>query len=144
MKRLVTAVNSSGESYLSEASEISFESGPEGLPICVVFATEESPPPRRPVGRGQYLDVGVAAGLARWFIVEWQPDQRFAMHQTDSVDFNLLISGGCELILDDGAHILSAGDCVVVTGVDHAWHAGPTGCRMSSLVIGTPRRDDSI
>jgi hypothetical protein len=31
-----------------------------------------------------------------------------------------------------------AGDCVVVTGVGHAWRPGPEGCVMSVVVIGTP------
>jgi hypothetical protein len=27
---------------------------------------------------------------------------------------------------------------VVMTGVDHAWKAGPDGCRINAILIGTP------
>jgi quercetin dioxygenase-like cupin family protein len=43
-----------------------------------------------------------------------------------------------ELTLDDGTHLLEAGDCVVINGVDHAWRAGPEGCTMGFAVYGTP------
>jgi hypothetical protein len=36
---------------------------------------------------------------------------------------------------------LSAGDCAVVAGVDHAWRTGPEGCTTSIVIVGTPRRD---
>ena len=45
------------------------------------------------------------------------------------------------LILDDGAHACSPGDCVVLSGVDHAWKTGPSGCRMSTVAVGTPPAD---
>ena len=61
-----------------------------------------------------------------------------AMHYTDTIDCHTVIAGSVDLILDDGAHRLAAGDCVMVTGVDHAWKAGPDGCTTSILLIGTP------
>jgi hypothetical protein len=47
-----------------------------------------------------------------------------------------VLSGSVELILDDGAHPLEAGDAAVVTGVDHAWRTGPAGCRLSVVSVG--------
>jgi len=49
---------------------------------------------------------------------------------------SIVLSGSIELILDDGEHPLVAGDHVVVTGVDHAWRAGPDGCRISIISLG--------
>jgi hypothetical protein len=72
-------------------------------------------------------------------ITRWDPEgEGTAFHQTDSIDFDLVVEGSIELRLDDGDHSLVAGDCVVVTGVGHAWRAGPEGCVMSVVVIGTP------
>ena len=48
------------------------------------------------------------------------------MHHTDTLDLETIISGSVDLILDDGAHHLEAGDMVVMTGVDHAWRPDPT------------------
>jgi quercetin dioxygenase-like cupin family protein len=49
-----------------------------------------------------------------------------------------VLSGSVDLILDDGVHHLDEGDMVVMTGVDHAWKAGPDGCRINAILIGTP------
>jgi quercetin dioxygenase-like cupin family protein len=58
------------------------------------------------------------------------------MHYTDTVDFDVVLSGSVESILDDGAHLLTVGDSAVVTGVDHGWRAGPEGCRLNLMTIG--------
>ena len=45
------------------------------------------------------------------------------MHTTDTVDFDVIVSGEVYLQLDDGAEVhLQAGDCVVQNGTRHAWH----------------------
>jgi mannose-6-phosphate isomerase-like protein (cupin superfamily) len=45
------------------------------------------------------------------------------MHTTDTVDFDVILSGEVYLELDDGAEVfLKAGDCVVQNGTRHAWH----------------------
>ncbi len=43
------------------------------------------------------------------------------MHTTDTVDFDVILSGEVYLELDDGAEVLlKAGDCVVQNGTRHA------------------------
>ena len=61
------------------------------------------------------------------------------MHHTDTIDYDIVLAGSVELILDDGAHLLGPGDCVVITGVDHAWRAGPDGVILSVALIGSTR-----
>jgi hypothetical protein len=39
-------------------------------------------------------------------------------------------------VLDDGPHRVSAGDCIVMAGVDHRLRTGPDGCRLMSFAIG--------
>jgi mannose-6-phosphate isomerase-like protein (cupin superfamily) len=44
------------------------------------------------------------------------------MHTTDTVDFDVILSGEVCLELDDGAEVLlKAGDCVIQNGTRHAW-----------------------
>jgi quercetin dioxygenase-like cupin family protein len=44
------------------------------------------------------------------------------MHTTDTVDFEVVLSGEVVLELDDGAEVtLRAGDTVVQNGTRHAW-----------------------
>jgi len=45
------------------------------------------------------------------------------MHTTDTVDFDVILSGEVTLELDDGAEVLlKAGDCVIQNGTRHTWH----------------------
>jgi mannose-6-phosphate isomerase-like protein (cupin superfamily) len=45
------------------------------------------------------------------------------MHTTDTIDFNVVLSGEVWLELDAGQEVLlHAGDCVVQNGTRHAWH----------------------
>ena len=109
-----------------------------GLSVDGLFKTAEAPPPPRPEGRGDFIDLGVAPGLNSWLMWRFEAATEVPMHHTDTVDFDLVMSGSIELTLDDGVHRLESGDCVVMTGVDHAWRAGPDGCLMISIAIGTP------
>ena len=80
----------------------------------------------------------MAPGHAQWVISRWGPHQEAVAHHTDTVDCDTIVAGSMELHLDDGVHVLVPGDCVVMTGVDHAWKAGPEGCTMSVVTLGTP------
>ena len=69
-----------------------------------------------------------------------EPDNP-GMHTTDSVDYDIVISGELWLELDDGAtaHLLP-GDIVVQTGTRHAWrNKGTAPCVMYSVLVGCPR-----
>lgn len=73
-------------------------------------------------------DVDVGAALAEMrealpgMLEVIEPDHP-GMHTTDTIDFNVVLSGEAWLELDDGAEVrLTAGDCVVQNGTRHAWH----------------------
>jgi hypothetical protein len=77
-------------------------------------------------------------------VSSWEPDsERTTIHHTDTVDLDLVVTGSIDLLLDDGAHHLDTGDCVVITGVDHGWRAGAEGCTLSVVLLGTPLPVDS-
>ena len=71
-------------------------------------------------------------------IVDYAPGAQTPKHHTDTLDLEIVLQGSLELTLDDGVHHLEVGDIVVMTGVDHAWKAGPLGCRLSVMLVGTP------
>lgn len=137
MRRLVLGLNGDGQSVVVGEEAISFSEVLPDVGWALVFETNETPPPPRPEGHGDLLPMGVEPGLVRWNVLEWGPGVELSKHHTDTVDFDMVLSGSVELIMDDGIHQLEPGDCVVVTGVDHAWRAGPQGCRVSSVFIGT-------
>lgn len=90
------------------------------------------------------LDVGAALrelteklpGLAEVM----EPDHP-GMHTTNTVDFDLVLSGEVWLELDDGAEVhLQAGDCVVQNGTRHAWrNRSQEPCVIAIALIGAVR-----
>jgi hypothetical protein len=140
VRKLITGVDSAGRSCIVEEAELTLKADPSnpGFPFALVAATTSSPPPSRPQGHGHTGDLGVGVGLVTWTIVDYAADVEFPVHHTDTVDFDMVIEGTLVLILNDGEHPLESGDVLVVNGVDHAWKAGPAGCRLSVLSLGTP------
>ena len=140
MRVLITGTDAEQRSLVVGEEHVELNSLPDnsGFWFGNVFETIAVPPSARPRGHGEYLDVGLAPGLVRWQIIDYAPGESYPMHHTDTVDFDLVLQGSIELALDDGAHLLHAGDGVVVTGVDHAWAAGPDGARLSVIFLGTP------
>ena len=93
-------------------------------------------PPELPLSFDQHLETG----MIRWIVVDYAPGAETPKHHTDTLDLETVLDGSVELTLDDGVHHLEPGDMVVMTGVDHAWKAGPRGCRISAVLVGTPPR----
>jgi quercetin dioxygenase-like cupin family protein len=64
------------------------------------------------------------------------------MHTTDTVDFDVVISGEVVLELDDGAEVLlKAGDCVIQNGTRHAWHNRSSNkCVIAVTLLGAERK----
>jgi mannose-6-phosphate isomerase-like protein (cupin superfamily) len=63
------------------------------------------------------------------------------MHTTDTVDFDVVISGEVILELDDGSEVLlKAGDCVVQNGTRHAWrNRSSANCVIAVTLVGAER-----
>jgi quercetin dioxygenase-like cupin family protein len=136
---LVTGVDAAGRSCAARDEPMTLQGGPglEGIAYSMMYATPSLP--SISVGGGRVadtFDLGIAAGAMDWKVIDYAPGLHFSMHHTDTVDFDIVLAGSVELILDDGAHPLVVGDSVVVTGVDHGWRAGPQGCRLSVISMG--------
>lgn len=63
------------------------------------------------------------------------------MHATDTVDFDLVLSGEVGLVLDGGEEVtLRAGDSLVLCGARHAWrNHGDEPCVMLTVLFGAAR-----
>lgn len=138
MRTLITGVDAEGRSCVVSDDPLTLDQLAPGFAMGIPFATSASPPPSRPAGSAPLIDQGIAPGLVRWMVVDLGPGSETPMHHTDTLDLETVVSGSVDLVLDDGAHPLQPGDLVVLTGVDHAWRAGPDGCRLSAVLIGTP------
>ncbi len=64
------------------------------------------------------------------------------MHTTDTVDFDVVVSGEVYLELDDGAEVLlKTGDCVIQNGTRDAWHnRSAEKCVIAVTLIGAERK----
>jgi hypothetical protein len=133
---LVTGVDAAGRSCAARDDQVVLGPALEGLRYAMMYATPTLPTISAGGRAADTLDLGVSAGAMDWKVLDYAPGMEFSLHHTDTIDFDIVLSGSIELILDDGEHPLVAGDHVVVTGVDHAWRAGPDGCRISIISLG--------
>jgi mannose-6-phosphate isomerase-like protein (cupin superfamily) len=90
------------------------------------------------------LDVGAALGeLAEKLpgLAEAMEPDHPGMHTTDTVDFDVVLSGEVWLELDDGKEVhLRPGDCVVMNGARHAWrNRSQEPCTIAVTLIGVVR-----
>ncbi|WP_370330869.1 cupin domain-containing protein [Mycolicibacterium hippocampi] len=141
MRTLITGVDADGKSCVVSQDELTLDQLAPGFAMGIPYMTATSPPPQRPTGTAPLIDQGIDPGLVRWMVVELGPHSETPMHHTDTLDLQTVLSGSVDLMLGDGAHQLTQGDLVVLTGVDHAWRGGPDGCRLSAVLVGTPPPD---
>ena len=132
MRWLITGIDANGKSAV--ISETTADDTVDG-DIQRIFRTP-CPPPVAASGNEAVAQLGVPAGHLEWWIVRWPAGRRTeASHRTDTVDFNIVLDGSIDLILDDGAHRLEQGDGAAVTGVGHGWVAGPDGAMLASVIV---------
>ena len=149
MRRFVTGVNAAGRSCIVDEGDVVLGAveGMSEIRTANLWATDASPPPSAPPQAGHFVDVKLPPGFVRWTVVDHQPHEETgaatassAMHHTNALDLIIVIDGSTQLILDDDVRELGPGDCVVMTGVDHAMKAGRDGARLITVAIGTPAR----
>jgi quercetin dioxygenase-like cupin family protein len=131
MRRLVTGIGGDGKSSVDEQPTIAAD-----LTYSVLYEADLQNQGILPAGVAPLVDLKVGPGAVRWFRAVMKPNQRIETHRTHTVDLVLVVEGSVDLVLDDGTHSLDAGDCVAVTGVDHGWVAGTTGCVMIAVILG--------
>ena len=58
------------------------------------------------------------------------------MHRTDSIDYQIVLSGEIDMLLDDDEVHLKMGDVVVQRGTNHAWvNRGTEPCVIAAIQI---------
>lgn len=130
-KRFITTNSATGESVFSNTLSDSPPSHtvPGGAEISFNYGTNETPPDFRKekdVASYQYMidnspGVIIPNGcVAR--LVDMPPGWESPMHRTVSLNYNFVVQGRVELILDSGEkRELLPGDMAVQRAVNHAW-----------------------
>ncbi len=149
MRKLTTGVDADGRSCLVDVVDVTPAAVEgHGVRVARVHATSEGPPPARLPALGEHVELSLEPGLLRWLVVEHPPYDPAVgpttagrIHHGDSLDLVFVFEGAGELMLQDGAHPVAAGDLIVMPGVDHAMRPGPEGCRIAVVSVGTPAPD---
>jgi mannose-6-phosphate isomerase-like protein (cupin superfamily) len=102
-------------------------------------------PPEPPGGVAAVLTPDVIAQMNErlpGLLDAMEPDNP-GMHTTDTIDFDIVLSGEVYLELDDGAEVkLTSGDCVIQNGTRHAWHnRSGEPATVASALVGAQRRE---
>ena len=138
MRLLVTGVDTNGGSCAVQDGPVAMQGDASlgGMLFSMLYSSPSLPALAEGGRAADKLDLVLPAGGLRWATIEDAPGAELPLHHTDTVDFDIVLAGSVELILDDGGHLLQVGDSAVITGIDHGWRAGPDGCRLNVLTIG--------
>ena len=83
----------------------------------------------------RHRSLDLPPGGTRWSVVVYGPGVQARIHQSATLDYDIVISGSVDLELDSGAVRLTAGDAAVLPGVRHGWRAGEDGCTLAIVMI---------
>ena len=136
MRRIQTGVDEDGRSTVTAVEELGDPPGPGDVGVATLGQTDGCPPTVERPGSAPFLDLGVPAGSTRWILVRMGPGYEHPDHRTDTVDYDIVLEGQAELVLDRGSVTLLPGDAAVLPGVAHQWRAGPQGCTLSIVHVG--------
>jgi mannose-6-phosphate isomerase-like protein (cupin superfamily) len=172
MRRVVTGSRPDGSSFIAHDDELpalaagaSFFSvwEADGAPV---LPSDGSPPTSSPAffpppGGIRVMMLTLWPGTADAGRGDWRPDPDDArvasiaagmhvdpaapgMHRTATVDVELVVAGAVELVLDDGAVTLHAGDWVVQNGTRHTWrNPGDEPCVIAAIFLGATASDEA-
>ncbi len=146
VRRIVTGHDAHGKAVVrqDERLEATTRVGRPGISGCEIWSTD-----RMPVDNSEAAAAAQREGFVKRYnyvgsgqgtvvrVVEFAPGAPKFMHRTETVDYAILLSGECDLELDDGATLhMTQGDIVVQRGTMHAWvNTGTTPCVFAFILI---------
>jgi hypothetical protein len=165
IRRVVTGVDGNGRSHVTSddtsRTEVTFPESP-GFEITRLWSITDTPPALiggDPTSGTWSLDPPLA-GL-NWQIISRPPDRHMresrprsgiagqgpkvdvapripapGLHQTDTLDLVMVLSGAIFLTVGGAELQLAAGDCLVQRGAEHAWeNRGDEPCVMLAVMV---------
>jgi quercetin dioxygenase-like cupin family protein len=147
VRRIVTGHDAKGRAIVASDETIAGTSAPARPHISRVeiWSTDTMPVDNSEGAAGdaqragfvkRYNYVGTGQGTVVR-ITQLEPGSPKFMHRTETIDYAILLSGNCDLELDDGKLVpLQPGDVVVQRGTIHAWvNNGPGPCVFAFILI---------
>lgn len=138
VRRLVTGHDEEGRSQAKWLQEIEGKQGREGFEHTLLWATETLPvifTEDDPVN----WEIGTSMTNGSVFrFCKYEPGVQERWHQTDSLDYGIVISGEMWIQLETEEVHLKPGDVVVQRGTKHNWvNKGTEPCVMAFVLIAT-------
>jgi quercetin dioxygenase-like cupin family protein len=146
VRRIVTGHDAAGKAIVASDEQMigSTRPGRAGIARCEIWSTNQMPVDNSDaaaaeqqkgfVVRHNYVGSGQGSVVR---ITEFAPGSPKFMHRTETLDYAILLSGECDLELDDGKTVhLTQGDVVVQRGTMHAWvNNGSQPCVFAFVLI---------
>jgi len=144
IRRIVTGHDEKGKAIVTTDERIAAQSARPGISRCELWSTDRMPvdnteaaePAQRRgfVVRHNYVGSGQGTVVR---VVEFAPGAPKFMHRTETLDYAIVLSGECDLELDDGELVhVTQGDIVVQRGTMHAWvNSGTKPCVFAFVLI---------
>jgi quercetin dioxygenase-like cupin family protein len=146
VRRIVTGHDARGKAIVATDERLTATTRPGrgGITRCEIWSTDRMPVDNSApaeaaqrqgfVVRHNYVGSGQGTVVR---VVEFAPGSPKFMHRTETVDYAILVSGECDLELDDGATVhMTAGDIAVQRGTMHAWvNNGTQPCVFAFVLI---------
>ena len=144
VRRIVTGHNENGRAVVASDEQIIDRPGRAGVSSYEIWSTDSMPVDLSDeaaavqrqgfVRHHNYVDTGQGSVIR---VLRLEPGAARFMHRTETLDYAILLSGTCNLELDDGETVqVAAGDIVVQRGTMHAWvNTGPGACVLAFVLL---------
>ncbi|HEX3863022.1 MAG TPA: cupin domain-containing protein [Stellaceae bacterium] len=146
VRRVVTGHDANGKAVVKSDERMAGIAGRGRSYIhrCEIWSTDKMPVDNSDVAdaaqragfvvRHNYVGSGQGSVIR---VTEFAPGAPKFMHRTETVDYAILLSGECDLELDDGETVhLTQGDIVVQRGTMHGWvNTGSEPCVFAFILI---------
>ncbi len=138
IRRIVTANDKNGKSYVKWDTEIEGKPGRPGFESIPMWATKKLPAETTEEDPVKWEIGTTIAGGSVFRFGRYEPGVAGRWHATDSVDYGLCVSGEMWMQLDKGEVHLKPGDVVIQRGTIHNWeNRGKVPCIMMFVLIAT-------
>jgi quercetin dioxygenase-like cupin family protein len=149
-RRIVTGHDANGKPTIlidGDAANHKFPS--EKISSTLMWSTDRSP--TQLFGEedegNRILGSAPPANGSRFTMMEFLPGNAAHLHQTDTVDYVICMTGEIDMFLDETRYVtLRAGDILIQRGTCHAWaNRSDAPCRLAVILLDAqPKREGSI
>jgi quercetin dioxygenase-like cupin family protein len=146
VRRIVTGHDANGKAIVKTDEQLTAAPrlGHPDIIGCEIWSTdtmpvdnsEESDAAQRKGLIKRYNYVGTGQGVLLR-INQFAPGSKTFMHRTETLDYGIILSGECDLLLDSGESVhVKPGDVVVERGTMHAWvNNGSEPCVVAAFLV---------